>query len=192
MIATIEGEIGPVHLCSKLTLLTDITHAILDGLAGGDGLRWQWLSLQPSFSSSWSRMISASCLINTDAFPGAFRKDVDARPVDSHSTEQVWFIHFLQRTIWHETGWTTKLPGGAAPPYSQNATQQQQWPQQNTYNNNQDYNQNQAPQNGYYGQNQSYFGGQRDTEMQAPQNVYSNNTGSTYAPPAGPPPGKVH
>ena len=67
---------------------------------------------------------------------------------------------------------------------------------QATYNPN--YNSQQAPpaygqpQNENYnsyggGQAQSYYGN-RDTEMQPPQNVYG---GDGYAPPAGPPPGKT-
>ena len=100
---------------------------------------------------------------------------------------------------YYGTGWTYKLPGGGNgqqynPQYNQ---QQTTLPQ---------YNQNSAPAGGYYAQdqnqgynanqggygaNQSYFGGQRgDAEMQAPQNAYGNNSG--YAPPAGPPPSKVH
>jgi hypothetical protein len=43
---------------------------------------------------------------------------------------------------------------------------------------------------GYYGANQSYFGGQRDVEMQPPQNTYSGGGENVYQAPAGPPPGK--
>lgn len=107
------------------------------------------------------------------------------------------------RTPFYGTGWTTKLPGGAPPPYNANANsnnQQYQPPQTyNQYGNNN--NTSSVPQGGYYGQsgapdynqqggaNQAYFGGQRsDVEMQRPENAYNNS----FAPPAGPPPSKVH
>lgn len=88
------------------------------------------------------------------------------------------------RQPYYGTGWTYHVPGGG--------NGQTYNPQQN-YQPPPQYNQAQydgAPQGGYYGQNQSYFGGQRnDMEMQPPQNVYQN-TGSSYAPPSGPPPNK--
>ena len=94
------------------------------------------------------------------------------------------------RKPFYGTGWAGNVrPFGGQQQYNPNYnTQQPQYGYQG-YNNN-----NAAPPNynqstgGYYGQQQggeaqSYFNGQRgDMEMQAP--------GNTYAPPAGPPPGK--
>jgi len=88
------------------------------------------------------------------------------------------------------TGWTTKLPYGAPPPYNPNNNYQQPPPQFGNQNT------NQVPPGGYYGNNsnqsgganQTYFGGRNDVEMQPPQNVYTNE--HNYAPPSGPPPGK--
>ncbi|KAF2739516.1 hypothetical protein EJ04DRAFT_519586 [Polyplosphaeria fusca] len=85
------------------------------------------------------------------------------------------------------TGWAAK-PNNAQP----------------YYNNTNNYNQPappyapNAPQNSYYGANQGYYGQQpygnqqQGVEMQPPAPTYHRGDGdNVYAPPAGPPPGKV-
>ena len=84
------------------------------------------------------------------------------------------------RQPFYGTGWAGRVPVGSNPAqYNPNYnTQQPQYGQAPppTYN-----------QQSGYGANQSYFGGQRDVELQHPQNTYG---GQDFPPPSGPPPGK--
>lgn len=86
------------------------------------------------------------------------------------------------RQPFYGTGWAGRVPvGHGAAQYNPNYNTQQ--PQYNAPPPN--YNQTTDS-----GANQSYFGGQRDVEMQPPQNVYQGGENG-FQPPAGPPPGKI-